>query len=91
MRLLHEKFLTFAQDMAKELLPDILPWILKGLQDGDDDVRAVAAAALLPVAEELGNSFQEEVSLSGIELSWKKKFVLLLNVYGPLGSKILSN
>ena len=47
--------------MAKELLPDIIPWILNGLQDGDDDVRAVAAAALLPVAEELGSFFQEEV------------------------------
>ena len=48
--------------MAKELLPDTIPWILKGLQDGDDDVRAVAAAALLPVAEDLGNYFQDEVS-----------------------------
>ena len=47
--------------MAKELLPFILPWILNGLQDGDDDVRAVAAAALLPVAEELGTTFQEQV------------------------------
>ena len=56
-------FLFYKQkDLAKELLPHILPWILKGLQDGDDDVRAVAAAALLPVAEELGTAYQEEVS-----------------------------
>lgn len=48
--------------MAKELLQHILPYILKGLQDGDDDVRAVAAAALLPVAEELGTTYQEEVA-----------------------------
>lgn len=53
--------LAVRKDMAKEVLPDILPWILNGLQDGDDDVRAVAAAALLPVAEELGTTFQEQV------------------------------
>lgn len=49
--------------MAKELLPHILQWILRGLQDGDDDVRAVAAAALLPVADDLGTAYQEEVRL----------------------------
>lgn len=47
--------------MATELLPHTLPWILKGLQDGDDDVRAVAAAALLPVAEFLGTTFPNQV------------------------------
>ena len=49
--------------MSSELLPHTLPWILKGLQDGDDDVRAVAAAALLPVAKLLGTTYPQEVSI----------------------------
>uniref|UniRef100_A0A7M5XDP0 Mot1 central domain-containing protein n=1 Tax=Clytia hemisphaerica TaxID=252671 RepID=A0A7M5XDP0_9CNID len=53
--------LAVRKDMAIELLPDTIPWILKGFQDGDDDVRAVAAAALLPVAEDLGSHFQDEI------------------------------
>ena len=52
----------YSQDMAIELLPHTLPWILNGLQDGDDDVRAVTAAALLPVAELMGKSYPQEVS-----------------------------
>ena len=48
--------------MGLELLPNVLPWILNGLQDGDDDVRAVAADALLPVADLLGTGFADEVS-----------------------------
>ena len=47
--------------MGLELLPNVLPWILNGLQDGDDDVRAVAADALLPVADLLGTGFPDEV------------------------------
>ena len=49
--------------MTVELLPHILPWILRGLQDGDDDVRAVAAAALLPVTDVLTSHFPQEVNL----------------------------
>lgn len=55
--------LAVRKDMATELLPHTLPWILKGLQDGDDDVRAVAAAALLPVAEFLGTTFPNQVAV----------------------------
>lgn len=35
------------------LLPRVLPAITEGLQDLDDDVRAVAAAALIPVVDGL--------------------------------------
>ena len=39
--------------MTKDLLPAVILFIFQGLQDEDDDVRAVAAAALVPVAEDL--------------------------------------
>lgn len=41
------------QDLISVLLPRVLPAITVGLQDLDDDVRAVAAAALIPVVEGL--------------------------------------
>eukprot|EP00124_Ichthyophonus_hoferi_P002688 Ihof_evm3s194 gene=Ihof_evmTU3s194 len=37
------------QDMAPQLLPRVLPAVLQGLSDKDDDVRAVSAEALLPI------------------------------------------
>uniref|UniRef100_A0A4W4EL65 BTAF1 RNA polymerase II, B-TFIID transcription factor-associated n=1 Tax=Electrophorus electricus TaxID=8005 RepID=A0A4W4EL65_ELEEL len=45
--------LAVRQDLISELLPRVLPAITDGLQDLDDDVRAVAAAALIPVVEGL--------------------------------------
>ena len=39
--------------MTKDLLPAVILFIFQGLQDEDDDVRAVAAAALVPVADDL--------------------------------------
>lgn len=41
------------QDLIDTLLPKVLPAITEGLQDLDDDVRAVAAASLVPVVESL--------------------------------------
>lgn len=46
-------FLCVFQDLISVLLPRVLPAITVGLQDLDDDVRAVAAAALIPVVEGL--------------------------------------
>eukprot|EP00794_Sanderia_malayensis_P009222 gene9222-10196_t len=43
--------LALKKDMTRDLLPFILPAIKKGLQD--DDVRAVAAATLVPVSQQL--------------------------------------
>ena len=39
-------------DMVGDLLPKVLPVIITGLEDKDDDVRAVASETLLPVAKE---------------------------------------
>lgn len=36
--------------MLQELLPRVLPACMAGLEDSDDDVRAVAAEALTPAA-----------------------------------------
>ncbi|EMP42146.1 hypothetical protein UY3_00533 [Chelonia mydas] len=41
------------EDTINTLLPKVLPAIIEGLQDLDDDVRAVAAASLVPVVESL--------------------------------------
>lgn len=51
----------FFQNMTNELLPKILPCILEGLKDDDDDVRAVAATALVPVCNELVKLLPNEV------------------------------
>ncbi|KAM8924786.1 TATA-binding protein-associated factor 172 [Pelodytes ibericus] len=45
--------LAIRQDLIKALLPKVLPAIIEGLQDLDDDVRAVAAASLVPVVDSL--------------------------------------
>ncbi|KAM4703865.1 TATA-binding protein-associated factor 172 [Rhinophrynus dorsalis] len=45
--------LAIRQDLIKTLLPKALPAIIEGLQDFDDDVRAVAAASLVPVVDSL--------------------------------------
>ncbi|XP_053306351.1 TATA-binding protein-associated factor 172 isoform X2 [Spea bombifrons] len=45
--------LAVRQDLIKVLLPKVLPAIIEGLQDLDDDVRAVAAASLVPVVDSL--------------------------------------
>ncbi|KAG2462576.1 BTAF1 factor, partial [Polypterus senegalus] len=45
--------LAVRKDMIKSLLPKVLPAVTEGLQDLDDDVRAVAAASLIPVVEGL--------------------------------------
>ena len=49
--------------MTDELLPNVLPSIFDGLQDIDDDVRAVAATALVPVCDELVKLQPAEVSI----------------------------
>jgi len=47
--------------MTDRLLPATLPSLFQGLQDVDDDVRAVAAAALVPVADNLVNTMPMQV------------------------------
>ena len=50
------------QDLCATLLPLLFPSILRGLQDVDDDVRAVAASSLLPVADQLVAVLPSQVS-----------------------------
>ncbi len=42
--------------MLQELLPRVLPACMAGLEDADDDVRAVAAEALTPAASAIVTS-----------------------------------
>ncbi|TRZ04212.1 hypothetical protein DNTS_006480, partial [Danionella cerebrum] len=53
--------LAVRQDLIAELLPRVLPAITEGLRDLDDDVRAVAAAALIPVVDGLVQLQPEKV------------------------------
>ncbi|XP_061600766.1 TATA-binding protein-associated factor 172 isoform X3 [Cololabis saira] len=45
--------LAVRQDLITVLLPRVLPAVTEGLQDLDDDVRAVAASSLIPVVDGL--------------------------------------
>ena len=49
--------------MTRDLLPLVLDPIVTALKDDDDDVRAVAASALLPVAESLVTFAPSRVSI----------------------------
>uniref|UniRef100_H3CEF8 B-TFIID TATA-box binding protein associated factor 1 n=1 Tax=Tetraodon nigroviridis TaxID=99883 RepID=H3CEF8_TETNG len=53
--------LAVRQDLISTLLPRVLPAVTEGLQDLDDDVRAVAASALIPVVEGLVQLLPNEV------------------------------
>ena len=54
--LLGLKYLMAArQDLSQQLLPLVYPSLFRGLQDDVDDVSAVAAAALVPLADPLVN------------------------------------
>ena len=50
------------QDLAAGMMSEQLPAILGGLQDSSDDVRGVAAAALLTVTDSLATDFIQKVS-----------------------------
>jgi len=47
--------------MTDGLLPSVLPFVYNGLQDVDDDVRAVAASALVPVANNVVKILPDQV------------------------------
>ncbi|XP_034079596.1 TATA-binding protein-associated factor 172 isoform X1 [Gymnodraco acuticeps] len=53
--------LAVRKDLISVLLPRVLAAITEGLQDLDDDVRAVAASALIPVVEGLVQQLPNEV------------------------------
>eukprot|EP00250_Pteridium_aquilinum_P022032 c25285_g1_i2 orf=410-6568(-) len=49
------------QEMLRELLPRVLPACIAGLEDRDDDVRAVAAEAMTPAAAAIVSSGEREL------------------------------
>lgn len=53
--------LAVRQDMIETLLQDSLSAIVKGLSDSADDVGAVAASALIPVAQKLLDLFPKSI------------------------------
>lgn len=53
--------LAIRQDMIEKLLPEVFEPVFCGLKDSVDDVSAVAAAALVPVKNELMNLLPEKV------------------------------
>ncbi|XP_060070663.1 TATA-binding protein-associated factor 172-like isoform X2 [Ylistrum balloti] len=55
--------LAIRKDMTDKLLPATLPCLFQGLQDISDDVRAVAAAALVPVADSVVSLLPGQVPL----------------------------
>lgn len=55
--------LAVRHDLTSILLPMVVPGIFRSLQDPDDDVRAVAAASLIPVADKLVMILPEQVPL----------------------------
>ncbi|KAK9885123.1 hypothetical protein WA026_010638 [Henosepilachna vigintioctopunctata] len=63
-------FLAVREDIINYLLPVTFPYILKGLSDQVDDVGAVAASALIPVAEKLIDLVPESVS-QVVEKLWE--------------------
>ena len=48
--------------MTDQLLPVVLAPLMGGLEDSDDDVRAVSAAAMLPVVEQIIVIMSDKVS-----------------------------
>ncbi|XP_019852330.1 PREDICTED: TATA-binding protein-associated factor 172 isoform X2 [Amphimedon queenslandica] len=56
-----QHLLAARMDVSINILPVVGECIIKGLQDNDDDVRSVAARALLPVADHLHTSFNDRL------------------------------
>ncbi|KAK7868472.1 hypothetical protein R5R35_011216 [Gryllus longicercus] len=56
--------LAVRKDLVKELLPVAFPYILEGLSDSVDDVGAVAAAALIPVARIIVDEMPEQLEIT---------------------------
>lgn len=85
--------LCVSQDLISALLPRVLPAVTEGLQDLDDDVRAVAASALIPVVEGLVQLLPSEVRTSVyiVELGRIRSFrlhVFLKNGIHVMGTRV---
>ncbi|XP_074648298.1 TATA-binding protein-associated factor 172-like [Tubulanus polymorphus] len=54
--------LAVRQDLCKSFLSSVLPFVFNGLKDADDDVRAVAAATLVPIVNDLISILPQQIS-----------------------------
>ncbi|CAH8382756.1 unnamed protein product [Eruca vesicaria subsp. sativa] len=75
------------QEMLQELLGHILPACKAGLEDSDDDVRAVAADALIPAAAAIV-SLRGQTLLSIVMLLWD--ILLELDDLSPSTSSVMN-
>lgn len=75
-------FTGVLQDLIRILLPKALPAITEGLQDLDDDVRAVAAASLVPIVDSL-------VKLQFKQVSGRSQHLHLADMQGGFDFKSL--
>lgn len=75
--LLAIKYLLAArQDISPEFLTQLIPYTIRSISDEDDDVRAVAASALLPVAGSLPSKVPEDLLFSLTDKLWTSLTVL---------------
>lgn len=82
-----------SQDLISILLPRVLPAITLGLQDLDDDVRAVAASALIPVVEGLVQLLPSKVRKSPLIKTFSTSVYSLLSTFikvAPIRTKACS-
>ncbi|XP_014671630.1 PREDICTED: TATA-binding protein-associated factor 172-like, partial [Priapulus caudatus] len=54
--------LAVRKELTAKLLPEVFPSVFAGLQDSCDDVSAVSAAALAPVADDIVNFLPDQVT-----------------------------
>jgi TATA-binding protein-associated factor len=55
--------LAIRKDMTDQLLPVVLSPLITGLEDCDDDVRAVSATAMLPVVDQMLSMSSDQVTM----------------------------
>lgn len=67
--------LAVRRDMIEKLLPEVFEPVFNGLKDPEDDVSAVAAAALVPVKDDLMRLMPEKVPLV-VSFLWEALLVL---------------
>lgn len=63
--------LATRQDMAASMMAFVLPTVLLSLKDSVDDVRAVAAACLLPAADSLPNLLADHQMAAVMDCLWE--------------------
>jgi TATA-binding protein-associated factor len=63
--------LAVRKDMTDQLFPVVLSPLIRGLEDSDDDVRAVSATAMLPVVDQMLHMSDQVMGGLGLGQGWK--------------------